>query len=97
VIVYSDLVEQAEQLDTLLSCPVYHSKVDTAAGKARRMREWLGAKRVIVATNAFGLRIDIPDVRLVIHAGVPRRLRDFVQESGRKKVYDQGIQEFAAE
>jgi superfamily II DNA helicase RecQ len=83
VIVYSGLVEQAERLGTLLSCPVYHSKVDTAAGKARRMKEWLEETRVIVATNALGLGIDIPDVRLVVHAGVPRRLRDYAQESGR--------------
>ena len=38
---------------------------------------------VIVATNALGLGVDIPDVELVIHAGSPRRLIDFAQESGR--------------
>ena len=37
----------------------------------------------IYATNALGVGVNIPDVRLVIHAGLPRSLRDFAQESGR--------------
>lgn len=36
-----------------------------------------------MATNALGLGVDVPDVRLVVHAGMPNRLRDYVQESGR--------------
>jgi superfamily II DNA helicase RecQ len=39
--------------------------------------------RVVVATNAFGVGIDIPDIRLVIHADEPREFIDFAQESGR--------------
>jgi superfamily II DNA helicase RecQ len=39
--------------------------------------------RVIVTTNALGMGVDIPDVRMVVHAGAPRRLRDYAQESGR--------------
>ncbi|KAH6957504.1 hypothetical protein DER45DRAFT_487842 [Fusarium avenaceum] len=38
---------------------------------------------LIVATNALGMGMDVPDVRLVVHAGMPRQLRNFVQESGR--------------
>ncbi len=38
---------------------------------------------MIVATSALGAGVDIPDVRLVVHIGLPRSLRDFVQESGR--------------
>lgn len=33
---------------------------------------------VIVATNALGLGLDVGDVRLVVHVGIPRRLKDFV-------------------
>jgi RecQ family ATP-dependent DNA helicase len=84
IIVYSSKVTQAEKLGELLGCPVYHRNVDDHIGKAQRMREWLrGDNRVIVATTALGLGVDIPDIRVVIHAGKPRKLRDYGQESGR--------------
>lgn len=84
IIVYSSRITQAEQLAELLQCPVYHRSVDDHIGKAQRMRAWLqGEHRVIVATNALGLGVDIPDIRVVIHAGPPRKLRDYAQESGR--------------
>ncbi|KAH7116674.1 hypothetical protein B0J13DRAFT_459152 [Dactylonectria estremocensis] len=51
------------------------------------MDAWIAGNRdsggLIAATNALGMGIDVPDVRLVVHAGMPRRLRNFMQESGR--------------
>jgi superfamily II DNA helicase RecQ len=42
-----------------------------------------GEEKVIVATSALGMGIDIPDIRSIIHLGRPRTLLDYGQESGR--------------
>jgi superfamily II DNA helicase RecQ len=83
LIIYSQRIRTAEELAERLGCPVYHSKVDTSEGKAQQIEEWLQGGRVMVATNALGMGIDVPDVRAVIHVGAPCRVRDYVQESGR--------------
>jgi RecQ family ATP-dependent DNA helicase len=84
IVIYGGSVEQTEAIGEALRCPIYHRSVDDRAGKARRMKELReGKHRVIVATNALGMGVDLPDIRVVIHAGQPRKLRDYAQESGR--------------
>jgi superfamily II DNA helicase RecQ len=87
VVIYGGTIERVKKIAASLDCVGYWNKAGSAEDKARWMEEWRtsvgGKSGWIVATNALGLGVDVPDVRLVVHAGMPRRLRDFVQESGR--------------
>ena len=65
---------------------MFFSKVDRAEGKARKLKDWMETGQLMMATNAMGVGLDMPDVRGVVHARAPRRLRDYAQESGRGSV-----------
>jgi ATP-dependent DNA helicase RecQ len=61
----------------------YHAGLD-GLQKNERQERWLrGEVRVMVATNAFGMGIDKPDVRLVLHADIPDSIEEYFQEAGR--------------
>ena len=61
----------------------FHAGLQPESKKDVQQRFIGGALRVIVATNAFGMGIDKPDVRLVVHADIPGSLENYLQEAGR--------------
>jgi superfamily II DNA helicase RecQ len=86
IIVYSSRKKFADALSEELGCMLYHADVSDRQGKDERLKKWMQGhedSRVVVATNALGLGIDVGDTRVVIHAQMPKDLADYVQESGR--------------
>lgn len=70
------------QLQNIVS-DFYHAGLPQEE-RNKRQEDWIKNKtRVIVCTNAFGMGIDKPDVRAVIHADVPDCLENYYQEAGR--------------
>lgn len=74
----------AEWLQSVgISASFYHAGLD-AKTRDYRQQLWMDGKiKVIAATNAFGMGIDKPDVRLVVHMDLPDSLEAYFQEAGR--------------
>ena len=87
-IVYCSTVRNVEQVSTYLNgrganSRRYHGKVKTAERNEVQDQFMTGRCRMIVATNAFGMGIDKPNIRFVIHFNVPASLEEYYQEAGR--------------
>ena len=66
-----------------ISATCYHAGLDSKT-RDERQDQWIrGNVKVMVATNAFGMGIDKPDVRLVIHLDLPDSIEAYFQEAGR--------------
>ena len=75
---YAEIINEAG-----ITATFYHAGLDSSV-KDQRQREWQDDKqRVMVATNAFGMGIDKPDVRVVIHVDCPDSIEAYFQEAGR--------------
>lgn len=87
-LVYCATVREATALHRHLAgdgrpAGLYHGKLPTRARQAAQDAFMHGDTPVMVATNAFGMGIDKPDIRLVLHAQMPASIEAYVQESGR--------------
>ena len=87
-IVYCATRRQSEEVAEYLrlkevSAEHFHAGLPPESKKDVQRRFIDGELRAIVATNAFGMGIDKPDVRLVIHADIPGSLENYLQEAGR--------------
>lgn len=85
-IIYTNTIARVEALQKYLkkegfSVEFFHGK---CADKERRLQDFAeGRVQIMVATNAFGLGVNIPDIRLIIHHAPLMGLDDYVQEAGR--------------
>jgi ATP-dependent DNA helicase RecQ len=88
VMIYTGTRRQAEEIGAWLEQwgvrgAVYHAGLDGQARRRVQEAFMRGQLRAIVATNAFGMGVDKPDVRLVAHYSLPGTVEAYYQEAGR--------------
>ena len=88
IIIYAGTRKQCEELNGELSTryegvDYYHAGLSGEDRDSIQDRYVKGALRILVATNAFGMGVDSPDVRLIIHYQMPANLDSYYQEVGR--------------
>ncbi len=87
-IVYAATVKAVEELTASLNSQgiqvgAYHGRLGAKKRSLAQDRFMAGAVPIMVATNAFGLGIDKPDIRFILHAQIPGSLESYYQEFGR--------------
>ena len=87
-IIYASTVREVDVLDELLRgfhirAGKYHGRMSAKQRKAAQDAFMAGEVRALVATNAFGMGIDKPDIRFVVHYNMPGSLESYYQEAGR--------------
>lgn len=87
-IIYFSLIKTLEGFSEILGDKgfkhgVYHGKLEDRQRKQMQRDFLSGKQKLILATNAFGMGVDKPDIRFVIHAEVPSSIESYYQEIGR--------------
>jgi ATP-dependent DNA helicase RecQ len=87
-IVYAATVRRVDELHAWLSAQGidaerYHGRMSKAARSKAQDRFMSGRCRLMIATNAFGMGIDKPDIRFIVHWHFPGSLESYYQEAGR--------------
>jgi len=87
-IIYFALIKKLEYYSQILGDKgykhgIYHGKLEPQKRKQTQRDFLSGKQNLILATNAFGMGIDKPDIRFVIHAEVPSSIESYYQEIGR--------------
>jgi ATP-dependent DNA helicase RecQ len=82
-LVYVGTVAAAEEVAAELDASCYHGRQDAAVRRRVQDDFTAGKSQVVVATSAFGMGVDIPDIRRVIHYHMPGSLEAYYQEAGR--------------
>jgi ATP-dependent DNA helicase RecQ len=88
IIIYCSTRKKVDEVNDFLKTNAYKvnkyhaGQKDTVRTKTHNSYS-LGKNRILVATNAFGMGVDFPDVRIVIHYQVPASIESYYQEAGR--------------
>lgn len=87
-IIYFSLIKKLEYYSQILKDKgykhgIYHGKLDANYRKTMQRNFLSGKENLILATNAFGMGIDKPDIRYVIHTEIPSGIESYYQEIGR--------------
>ena len=87
-IVYFALIQELERVETELrrggiTPLVYHGKLSASERRELQARFQASPDGLILATNAFGMGVDKPDIRAIVHWQIPRNLEAYYQEVGR--------------
>jgi len=82
-LIYVGTVKAAEEVAAELGAVCYHGQQDAALRRRTQEDFTQGRARVVVATSAFGMGVDIADIRRVIHYHLPGSLEAYYQEAGR--------------
>lgn len=76
-------VEYARMLSSKVSVDFYHAGLEMRE-RNEKQKKWMdGRVKLMVSTNAFGMGIDKPDVRYVVHLDIPDAMESYFQEAGR--------------
>ena len=82
-LIYVGTVKAAEEVAAELGVACYHGRQDAELRRRTQEAFTQGRTKVVVATSAFGMGVDIPDIRRVIHYNLPGSLEAYYQEAGR--------------